>query len=158
MKTQTLARPAHATFGDRLIRFIFWRRRLSRLLFPSPAEIQFVRIMRGHVLTVPFLKSRRTRYPLAFVWRGKILKRELVHREVWADERKRYCLDFATRDAAYRKALEIDGSQWHMDVLKEQERDEYLRARGWQVMHIKAARLKREPRRVYVETLKFLRA
>lgn len=157
-KTQALPR---ATPGDRLIRLVFWWRRLRRMWFPSPAEAQFVRVMRGHVLTVPFIKSRRTGFPLAIVWRGKILKGELIEREVWvggSSGGRRYCLDFATRDAAYRKALEIDGSDWHRDVLREQERDEYLRAHGWQVMHIKARRLWREPRVVYVETLRHLRS
>lgn len=154
-KTETLRRAARPTLGDRLIRFIFWRRRLSRLLFPSPAEVQFVRVMRGHVLTVPFMRSRRTGFCLAFVWRGKILKRELVHREVRAG---RYVVDFGVVTPFGKKAIEIDGEPFHQDVLREQERDDYLRARGWEVLHIKGRRLWREPRRVGGDVLKFLKS
>lgn len=92
---------------------------------------------------------------MAIVLSMGYLKRELLHREV---REGRFYLDFATRDAAYRKAIEIDGSQWHMDVLKDQERDEYLRARGWEIKRIPARRVFREPRVVYVEVCRFLKS
>ena len=151
-KTQALSKP---TVGDRLIRLVFWRRRLSRILFPSPAEAQFVRIMRGQALTIPLIKSRRTGFPLTILWRGWILKGELIEREVRVGK---YYLDFATPGSRFLKAIEIDGSQWHMDVLKDQERDAYLRARGWDVKRIPARRVFREPRMVYLEVCKFLKS
>jgi len=54
-----------------------WRRRM-RLLFPSPLEVRFARIMHGHTLTLPFIRNWRTSFPLTFIWRGRLLKRELV--------------------------------------------------------------------------------
>lgn len=151
-KTQTLPR---ITMGDRIIRFILWRRRLSRLLFISPAEAQFIRVMRGHVLVVPWLRSRHTRFPLAIVLSLGYLKHELIEREVRVG---RYVLDFATPQSRILKAIEIDGAAYHTDIVREQERDEYLHTRGWSVMHIPARRVFQEPRRVYVETKRFLRS
>jgi very-short-patch-repair endonuclease len=152
-KTETMPR---VTFGDRVIRLVFWSRRMHRLLYPSPAEVQFVRVMRGHALTLPLIKSTKTGFPLTLLWRGKLLKNELIEREVWAGGERRFCMDFATPHAAYRKAIEIDGSQH--DILKDQERDEYLRAHGWTVLHVKARRLWREPRLVFVDVCKFLKS
>lgn len=151
-KTQTLER---TTFGDRLIRLVFWSRRLHRLLYPSPAEVTFIRLMKGHVLVVPFIHSSRNKFPLAVVLSMGYLKRELVEREVWAGGERRFCMDFATPNAAYRKCIEIDGSQH--DIVKDQERDDYLHGQGWEIMRIPARRIWREPRLVYVETIKFLR-
>lgn len=151
-KTETLER---VTFGDRLIRLVFEWRRIDRLLFPSPAEVRFVQLMRGHALTIGFMKDKRTGFPLTLLWRGRLLKNELIEREVWAGK---YCLDFATPHAAYCKAIEIDGADFHRDIVREQQRDDYLRAQGWQVMHVEARKIYREPRVVYIETLKFLRS
>src|SRR5690242_655839 len=97
-KAQALSR---TTAGDRLIRLIFWWRRLRRLWFPSAAEIAFIRLMRGHALVLP-LKSRRTKRNLCIVRRGRLLKGELLEREVWVGA-GRYCADFATPAASYKK-------------------------------------------------------
>jgi very-short-patch-repair endonuclease len=142
-------------------RFVRWRsnwRRWHRLFFPSAAEVKFVRVMRGRALTAPIIKSRKTGYPLTLLWRGRLLRNELIEREVRVGSK---FVDFGTPGAAYHKAIEIDSDQFHtykMDVVADQERDNYLREHGWQVTRIPARRLYREPRRVYVEMLRFLKS
>jgi very-short-patch-repair endonuclease len=143
------------TIGDRLVRSVQGYRRLNRLYFPSPAEVKFVRVMRGRTLSIPFIKSKRTGFCLTFIWRGRILKGELIEREVQVGQRH-YCIDFATRNASYKKGIDIT-SDYHTDVLADQERDEYLKARGWEVLYVPARRVFREPRKVYVDVLKFLK-
>lgn len=148
----------HRTVYDRFMRWRSnWRRRM-RLLFPSPAETKFIEIMGGLVLNVPFVKSRRTSFCLAFVLSmGKVLKRELVQREVRIG---RYFADFCVATPFYRCIIEIDGRYYHnskMDIVYDQERDDYLHERGWVVMRIPARRLWREPLRVRADVLKFLR-
>lgn len=152
-QTQTLTNKA--TFGDRLIRSVQGYRRLHRLFFPSPAEVQFVRLMRGRALTLPFVRSRRDDYPLTFVWLGRLLKRELMYREVRVGK---FFVDFGTPGSRFLKAIEIDGREYHHDIVAEQQRDDYLKARGWSVMHISGSKLQREPRKVYVDVLRFLRS
>ena len=151
-KTQTIER---VTFGDRLIRLVFWSRRLHRLWFPSAAEVAFIRLMKGRVLTIPFVRSSRDDKPaLAIVLSMGYLKRELVDREVRIG---RYYADFATPRAAYHKALEIDGRKYH-DIVADQQRDDYLHALGWQIMRIPARRVLHEPRVVFVDVCKFLKS
>jgi very-short-patch-repair endonuclease len=114
--------------------------------------------MRGGALTLPFIRSPRTGFPLTFLWLGRILKGELIEHEVRIG---RYYADFATPRSRFLKAIEIDGAAYHsqrMDIVADQEREDYLRERGWQVFRIPARRLWREPRRVYIETLRFLRS
>lgn len=45
-------------------------------------------------------------------------------------------------------ALEADGERYHMDIVKEQMRDEALKGKGWSVRHYRYPALKDEPRRV----------
>ncbi len=45
-------------------------------------------------------------------------------------------------------ALEADGEKWHMDIVKEQRRDEALVGKGWSVKHFRYPKLKNEPRKV----------
>jgi hypothetical protein len=45
-------------------------------------------------------------------------------------------------------ALEADGEQWHMDIVREQRRDETLLERGWDIKHYRYPVLKNEPERV----------
>src|SRR5260221_1167016 len=144
------------TIGDRLIRGVQGYRRLHRLLFVSPAEVRFVQVMGGKSLTLPFIKSRKTGSPLTFLRLGKVLKRELIEREVQVGKRH-YCIDFGTRNASYKKGIDITSS-YHTDVLADQERNDYLRARGWDVMYIKAARIQRDPVGVLRKVLKFLKS
>jgi hypothetical protein len=139
-----------------MIQLIFWWRRVSRLLYPSPAEVRFIRLMKGRVLIIPFVRSGRSKFPLAIALSMGYLKRELVEREIWVNGR--YCLDFATPRSRVLKAIEIDGRDWHRDVVREQQRDEYLRSQGWQVLHVKAIDLWRKPREVYVTVNRFLKS
>src|SRR5947199_7843920 len=69
------------TILDLYLRWRSERRRKHRLRYPSPAEVRFVRIMGGRSLTVPFIRSVKTGFPLTFVWLGRVLKRELIERE-----------------------------------------------------------------------------
>lgn len=65
-------------------------------------------------------------------------------------------VDFAFVTPYGKKAIEIDGRDFHRDIVKEQERDDYLRARGWQVMHIQALALYHNPESVRKRVIKFL--
>ena len=113
-----------------------WRKR-RRLLFPSPAEAEFIRIMGGKRIIIDFFKDHKTGFPLCIVTsQGRILKGECLAREVRVGA---MYIDFATVGLVYQKGIEIDGAAYHQDIVKEQDRDDYLRNYGWQVMHIKAA-------------------
>jgi very-short-patch-repair endonuclease len=149
---QTQTATQKVTIGDRLIRSVQGWRRLHRLLFPSPLEAQFVRIMRGHTLTIPFVKSRRTGFPLTFIWRGKLLKRELVKREVRAGSK---FIDYAVVTPFYKRGIEIYSS-WHMDVVADQQREDYLKARGWKIMYVTSKQMN-EPKRLFADVLRFLK-
>jgi very-short-patch-repair endonuclease len=110
--------------------------------------------MRGHVLTTPFVKSRRTGFPLAIIWRGKILKRELVYREVPAGP---FFIDYAVVTPFYKRGIELHSKEWHRDIVRDQEREEYLKARGWEIRYITSKHLA-EPKRLFAEVLRFLKS
>lgn len=129
-----------------------WRR-LQRILFPSPAEVKLIRILGGRVLVIPWLRGGSNRFPLAMVVSmGKIFRSEGVHREMRVGSK---FIDFGVVTKYYRKAVECDGTRYH-DILKDQERDEYLKARGFSVLHIKATRIYREPKKVRRMVIDFL--
>jgi very-short-patch-repair endonuclease len=125
-----------------------------RLLFPSPLEVRFAQIMRGHTFTLPFIKSRKTGFPLTFIWCGKLLKRELVHREVQAGK----CwIDYAVVTPFYKRGIELYSNAWHGDIVRDQEREDYLKARGWTIMYLTHRQLQNE-RQTFVNVLRFLRS
>lgn len=116
-----------------------WRRR--RIWFPSPAEVRFIRLMGGVVVTVPWL--HRGGFPLAVVVSlGRILRSEHYQREVRVGSKY---VDFGND---VNRAIEIDGADYHRDIVAETQRDEYLASYGWQVMHIRADQLYRNPDRL----------
>lgn len=145
-------------------RAVFFR--YVRLLFPSAAEVQFMKIMGAKMITIPFIKNPETKQPLRFVLSlGKALKVERFEREVDAGK---YWLDFGN-DILW--AIEIDGARYHRDIVREQEKHEYLAEychkrckkpcfkhsnQGWRVKHIQAVRLWLEPAVVQSEVLRFL--
>jgi very-short-patch-repair endonuclease len=45
-------------------------------------------------------------------------------------------------------AIEADGDQWHMNVIRDAERDEFLRDRGWVVKHFRYQNIKKDPAKV----------
>src|SRR5689334_748965 len=109
-------------------RFIRWRsnwRRVRRIWFPSPAEVNFIEVMGGLALSLPFIRAWTNGYPLTILWLGRTLRRELVQREVRIGSK---FADFCVVTPFYRKILEIDGERFH-DIVKDQERDDYLRER-----------------------------
>ena len=144
-KTQTMPRPL--TLSDRYLRLRSQCYRWKRLLRPSAAEIKFIRLMGGSVLVLPG--------GLAIVRLGWFLKSELVEREVRVG--KCY-VDFAIAAGGRKRAIEIDGARYHTDIIREQKRDEYLQERGFEVLHIMAWKLWREPRRAYVRAFKFIKS
>lgn len=131
----------------------FWRN--ARVLFPSPAEVHFVRLMGGKVITIDAIRyPDKNRFPLTIIYRrGKFLARNFMQREVRVGA---MYVDFAFVDPYTNKAIEIDGSDYHQDVVREAERDEYLKVRGWQVLHIPAMDLYRQPGRVQQKVLNYL--
>lgn len=129
-----------------------WRKR-RRLLFPSPAEAELIRIMGGKRIIIDYIKDRRTGFPLCFVTDLGLLSREGIQREVRVGA---MYIDFATVGLAYQKGIEVDGKMWHMDVVHEMERNEYVSQYGYALLHIPAGEIWRNPTRVQQRVLKFL--
>lgn len=136
----------------RYARKIWWRD--NRMLFPSPAEVEFIRIMGGKAISLDHVKHPYTGFPLTIVTSmGAILEREFIQREVRIGA---MYVDFGVANKYYKKAIEIDGLNFHRDIVKEQRRDEYCRERGWKLLHIQAADVYRQPILVRKLVVKFL--
>lgn len=121
------------------------------MLFPSPAELRFIELMGGKVLTFKCLKSTKTGFPLALVLSlGKTLRGEGFKREVRVG---RYYADFAN-DVGW--VIEIDGKAFHRDIVYEQQRDDYFKLFDWRVLRIDAAKLWNSGQKVQRNVLKFL--
>ena len=131
----------------------FWRS--ARILFPSPAEVHFIRLMGGKAITIDSIRyPNKNKFPLTIIYNcGKFLRRNLMQREVRVGA---MYVDFAFVDPYTNKAIEIDGSDYHKDHIREAERDEYLKVRGWQILHIPAMDLYRQPGRVQQRVLNYL--
>lgn len=146
---------------------IYWRRSVrfyyrarswywvhKRLLFPSPAELRFIEIMGGKVYTNERIRHPQSGFPFAVVLSlGTILKREKICREVRAGKCR---IDFGCTNKYYKKGIEIDGRNFHQDIIKELERDEYVKQFGWQLLHIQAAELWRNPAKVQRRVIAYL--
>jgi very-short-patch-repair endonuclease len=146
MTVRTLRLKIHYAHND-------WRR-TNRIFFPSPAEVKFVMIMGGKNVTFKRIRHVRTKYPLViFVSMGRVLRRENVQRETRIGGR---FADFTFETPYSKKVIEIDGKSFHDDILKEQERDEYLRKYGWSVLHVRAIDLWRRPDFVRKKVREFL--
>jgi len=130
-------------------RSAWWR--LNRLLFPSPAELRLIEIMGGKYWKIEWLKHPRTKFRFAIVLSlGKFLRDEKFGREVRVGK---YYIDFGND---VLMGIEVDGAEYHRDVVAAFDRDSYLYQRNWRVMHIMAVRLWNEPAVVQREVLKFL--
>lgn len=131
-----------------------WRasvRRRHRLLFPSPAEVQLIRIMGGKVIQVDLVREPINGFPLCFVVSmGDLFKRERISREVRAGA---FFIDFGNDIG---RGIEVDGKHWHGDIITEQRRDEYCGKYGWMLKHIKADDLYRRPAYVRHQVQRFL--
>ena len=107
--------------------------------------------MGGHCLRIPFIKDPRTGFCLSYIiTMGKYLNTELVKREVrvgklWVDFGNDIC-----------RGIEIDGQEYHGDIIKQQERDDYFNDFGWQVLHIKAIDLWQQPEKTKHKVIAFL--
>jgi very-short-patch-repair endonuclease len=120
------------------------------MLFPSPAEMALVELLGGWVVTIPFIINLRTRFSLAFVVRmPRIFREEHVEREVRVGSKY---IDFGND---IKRGIEVQSS-YHFDVLKDQERLEYLMDRGWRILYIHATEIKRRPDVVRKKVLAFL--
>lgn len=134
----------------RKIRARWWR--LNRLFFPSPAELRFISIMGGKYWQVDKIKHWRTHFSFAIVWSlGRVLSDEQFGREVFAAGR--YFVDFGN-DVGM--AIEVDGHHYHLDVVREFERDSYLYQHNWRVIHIQAVKLWNDPAGVQRRVLQFI--
>lgn len=130
-----------------------WRRQ-RRLWFPSPAEVQFVMLMGGTGWQLPWLKDPRTGFCFTRITSmGRILTNELVQREVRVGA---MYVDFAVSTRYYKKGIEIDGRAYHMDVLREQQRDEYCQRYGYKLLHVRAVDLRLNPQNVQRRVIDFL--
>jgi very-short-patch-repair endonuclease len=136
-----------------------WRyRKLKHIVFMSPAEVRFVELMGGKVYTNNRLKVNG--FPFAIVISmGKILRREHFKREV---RYGKYFVDFSND---LNRIIEIDGSQYHRDVVADMDREIYIkemcrridRNREARIMRIPAFRLGLDPQRVQQNTIEFIK-
>ncbi|HMT18532.1 MAG TPA: DUF559 domain-containing protein [Candidatus Saccharibacteria bacterium] len=143
------------TRTQKLIQFYYRKRaswyRWNRILFPSPAEVRFVQLMGGKYWQVSWLKHRRTKLPFTIFYSyGKILSEECFGRERRVGK---YFVDFGND---LSMGIEIDGRQWHRDIVAEMDREIYFNVRGWRVIHIEAVHLWNRPNEVQQRVLKFL--
>ena len=124
---------------------------MRRLFFMSPAEARFIELLGGHVIRIKRIKHPRNGFPLTIYWRmGKILGNEKFKREVRIGK---YFVDFCN-DLGW--IVEIDGRDYHMDVVADLEREGYIIERGFEHwLRIPAHRLWRDPAQVQRDTLKF---
>lgn len=133
-----------------------WRgrvRRVRRLIYMSPAEARFVELMGGRVFTSKRWRSKRTGFPVSVVWSlGKTLEGEQFRREVRFG---RYFVDFAN-DVG--RIIEIDGQDYHMDVVADMDREIYIKgvASEARFLRIPAWRLGQDPDRVQRDVMKFI--
>ena len=127
----------------------WWR--VGRLLFPSPAEMKFIKLMGGTVFSMPIVMSRKTGFPFAIVlWRGHALRKHKMKREVRVGK----CFVDFGNDIKW--GIEILGFEWHTDVLAEQQREDYIKSYDWRVLYIPAADLWRKSKSTKRRVLKFL--
>lgn len=123
------------------------------MLYPSPAELAFIRLMGGRTIEFRRIRNRRTGFRLAIVVSmGKTLRRERVKREVRVG---RCFVDFGNDIG---RAIEVDGNKWHTDVVHEMERDNYLAQFGWRVLHVRAPDIVRDPAKTRQVVHEFLSA
>lgn len=114
-----------------------WKRR-ERLLFPSPAEARWARMMGAIVITIPWIRRfwvmrKARRFPLTFIipwgwYRDNYIEREIIVRG--------YHIDFGNR--ALRLGVEINGRPYH-DIVYDQRRQEDLRRSGWHLRSFPAS-------------------
>lgn len=125
----------------------------------SPAEARFIELMGGKVLSIERIRDRRTGFAMTPYWNlGRRLKAEGFKREV---RYGRYFVDFAND---LNRIIEIDGSEYHMDVVADMDRDIYIREFCWRwdrrrearIMRIQAHKLWLDKQRLQDDVLKFI--
>lgn len=138
-------------------RSIYWR--WQRLLFPSPAEIRFLRLMGGKCTTFGRIQPAFVQFPLAIVWNsGKILRHAKMHRETRVGG---YYADFGNDLNWF---LEIDGTPFHRDVVADFDREVYMREflrrqkKDMRILRIPAYKLWHQPDVVRAQVIKWLNA
>lgn len=106
--------------------------------------------MKGSAIQIDLIKDRRTGFPLTFVTDMGWFKKHHMKREVRVG---RYWTDFANDIG---RCIEVDGRQWHMDVVKEQQRDDYIKGFGYLLLHLKAGDIYDNPDVVRRRVITFL--
>lgn len=125
--------------------------RWNRLLFPSAAELRLIEIMGGKYKVFPRIKHWQTKRPFVITFSlGKILQDEKFNREVRVGK---IWIDFGN-DVGM--GIEVDGAEFHRDVVREFEREIYLGTRGWRIVHIPAIKLWNNPLAVQQQILSFI--
>jgi very-short-patch-repair endonuclease len=66
----------------------------------------------------------------------------------WKREYKMAGLMIDLAHPRLKLALEADGERWHIDVVREMQRDEVLAIKGYQVKHYRYPILKNQPKQV----------
>ena len=112
--------------------------------------MKLITLMGGKVLKINGFKVDG--FPFTIVYkRPPLFKREHIKREVRCGK---YYADFAN-DVGW--AIEVDGQDYHMDVLADLEREGYFIERGWrQPLRIQAFRLYNDKQNVQKEVLSYL--
>ena len=120
------------------IRSSYWR--YNRILFASPAEVYFIELMGGKCKVINNVRHRKTGFPMVIILSlGKYLKSENYKREVRVGSKY---VDFGND---LQRGIEINGRQWHSDVVAEQKHRDYLEDRGWIILHIDVTDMYRQP-------------
>lgn len=117
--------------------------------FPKPAEVRLLSILGGSSLTLGFIKSRETGYPLTLVLsRGPVLRAEKFK--------------FAAGGSLINLAndikwgLCIEGAEYEHDVVTAQEMRDYLTGRDWHLLYIPERWLWSNPAKVRDMVLQFV--
>lgn len=103
------------------------------------------------MLTFKFVRSTKYHFSLTLVLSiGRALAAEKFEREVRVGK----CFVDFGNDIG--RGIEIDGYSHHMDILAEQDRDDYLYEHGFTVMHIQARHIYSQPDAVRARVLSYL--
>ena len=134
----------------------YWR--VKRLLFPSPADVLFMKLLGARLIKLPIL-SKPNRFNLIIVLsRGKILRHAKMHREV------RYGKYFVDWSNDLNWIIEIDGASYHLDIVADFDREVAIREmcryrhQDARFLRIKAARLWNDKAKTQRDIVKFLSA
>lgn len=106
--------------------------------------------MKGKAITIDLIRDKRTGFPLTIVTDMGWFKKQNIRREVRIGK---HWTDFGND---IERCIEVDGREFHQDIVKEQQRDDYIERFGWRILHIKAGDIYDNPDAVRRQVITFL--